>query len=102
MTRRHHSEEFKREIVRQLEAGEKRISQLCREHHLDPGMVREWKRKVEAHGERAFRDPEASELAQALKRIAELEGLVGRITLEKEFLKKACKSAGCPLPKGIG
>ena len=64
-------------------------------------MVREWKRKVETQGERAFRDPEASELVRARKRIADLEGLVGRITLEKEFLKKACKSAGCPLPRDV-
>jgi transposase-like protein len=34
--RRQHSAEFKFEMVRQLQTGERRLAQLCREHELDP------------------------------------------------------------------
>lgn len=88
---RRHTADFKLEVVRAIETGEKRPTQVCREHRLDPKMVREWRRRYEAEGEEAFRDRSREarqELAAARRRIADLEGLVGRLTLENEILKK--------------
>lgn len=107
---RRFSAEFKFEVTRQLRTGEKRLAQLCREHDLDPSMVRDWKARVEKRGEQAFPrsfgdgsgdDPKASELAAAQARIGELERLVGQQALELEFLKKVFRSSGAPLPKGV-
>lgn len=101
MTKRRHTEEFKREVVRQLQSGEKRLAQVCREHQLDPGLVRDWRKRVAAQGDAAFaRNGEGDERRVAEKRIADLERLVGQLTLEREFLKKACRSAGLAWPKG--
>lgn len=106
---RQHSAEFKFEIVRQLQAGEKRLLQLCREHELDPGMVKDWAARVERHGSQAFPrsatatstvDPSARTLAAAETRIADLERLVGQLTLENEFLKKASRQASSLARKG--
>ena len=103
---RKHTAEFKFEIVRQLQSGEKRLAQVCREHDLDPAMVRGWVLRVEKHGTGAF--PQSATLATtatgpdlatgrtlaaAEARIGELERLVGQLALENEFLKKALRRA---------
>jgi transposase len=105
--RRQHTGAFKFEIVRQLQTGERRLAQLCREHELDPAMVRGWCARVEKHGTQAFPGSPAGDasvgesvctaltLAAAEARIAELERLVGRLALENDFLKKALRKAGC-------
>ena len=108
--RRQHTAEFKFEVVRQLQAGEKRLSQVCREHDLDPTMVKGWVARVEKLGTQAFplsAAPAAAadgassrSLAAAEARIGELERLVGQLALENDFLKKALRRAGCPPPKG--
>jgi transposase len=110
--RRQHTAAFKFEIVRQLQTGERRLVQLCREHDLDPAMVRGWCARVEKHGTQAFpgspADPgavgesgcTALTLAAAEARIADLERLVGRLALENDFLKKALRKAGCPSHNG--
>jgi putative transposase len=108
---RQHTAEFKFEIVRQLQSGEKRLAQVCREQELDIGMVQDWVARVEKHGAQAFPrsrttvasplDPAAARtLAGAEARIGELERLVGQLALENEFLKKALRRAGCPPPRG--
>jgi transposase len=100
---------FKFEIVRQLQAGEKRLAQLCREHDLDPGMVRSWRTSVEKRGAAAFPRSDGGEpaplgppttLAAAEARIGDLERLVGQLTLENDFLKKALRRASSSERKG--
>jgi transposase-like protein len=110
--RRQHTAAFKFEIVRQLQTGERRLAQLCREHELDPTMVRGWCARVEKHGTQAFPGSPAGNaavgesactaltLAAAEARIADLERLVGQLTLENDFLKKALRQAGCPSSNG--
>ncbi len=40
--------EFKRGVVQQLLKGEKTLAEVSRELHLQPSMVRQWKRHFEA------------------------------------------------------
>ena len=91
MVKRSFSREFKLQVVRQLLRGEKRLSQLCREHGLCQTLVRRWREQYEAHGEHAWQEPERAgsvgEDPQA--RIAALEAALGRATLENEFLRQA-------------
>ncbi len=109
---RQHTAEFKLEIVRQLQSKEKRLAQLCREHELDPTMVRGWCQRVEKHGAGAFPHSvttaslatapttQSAALVAAEVRIADLERMVGRLTLENEALKRALQRASCPSAKG--
>lgn len=106
---RKYSAAFKFEVVRQLQSGEKRLAQICREHDLDVGMVRDWRTRVERRGAEAFPRSIGEEplpatspatLAAAESRIGDLERLVGQLTLENEFLKKALRRASSPGRKG--
>ena len=89
MTKRTFGREFKLSIVRQLERGEKRISQVCREHGLCQTLVRRWRDQYEKDGENAWL-PSGSGAAVDLDqtaRIAALEAALGRAHLEIDFLR---------------
>ena len=97
--------EFKLQVVRQLLTGEKRLSQLCREHQLSETLVRRWKEQYEQQGEAAW--PELGSLIVAPDpehRIRELEAALGRAHLENELLRRALKQAekGGSLPRRNG
>lgn len=82
------SREFKLELMRQLERGERRPAQLCREHGLAETVLWRWRREYAARGEEAFRPP-VLDAQQALeRRIAELERFCGQLALENAVLKK--------------
>lgn len=88
MTKRTFSREFKLSIVRQLATGQKRISQVCREHGLCQTLVRRWREQYEKDGENAWLSREAGgEGLEATARIAALEGALGRAHLEIDFLR---------------
>jgi transposase len=78
------SQEFKRQVVEELLSGESRPAQLCRRHNVSSSLLCHWKRQ---YGRGRFNNEPTAE--GALKdRIEKLERLVGRLTLENEFLKK--------------
>jgi transposase len=96
---RRHSIEFKRQVVAEYQAGES-AHVLGRRHDLSRNLIRIWVEKAGAG--QLDQDPEAADLLGAYEaRIAALERLVGRQTLEIEFLKRAQKGArpgpGAPL-----
>jgi transposase len=97
--------EFKLQVVRQLLGGEKRLSQLCREHQLSATLVRRWKEQYDAQGEAAW--PEFASLVvrpDAQQRVRELEAALGRAHLELDLLRRALKEAekGGSLPSRNG
>jgi len=108
---RQHTAEFKFEVVRQVEAGEKSLAVICREYELDPSLVIGWRHRVRDRGSQAFpgsplgngvaMPPGApTTLGAAEARIAELERLVGQLTLENQFLKKVLQRASSAERKG--
>jgi transposase-like protein len=78
------SQEFKRQVVEELMSGESRPAQLCRRHHISPSLLYHWKKQYSLG---KFNN-EPIEEAALKDRIEKLERLVGRLTLENEFLKK--------------
>lgn len=87
--RRTFTPEFKAERV--LEALTDQFSQaeLCRAHQLSPQQLSEWKAEFLANAPLIFRRGTDADAAQV--RIAELEQLVGRLTLELEAAKKVSR-----------
>ena len=85
---RTYSIEFKRQVVQEYLGGSESLNGLAKRHDLCRNLIRIWIGKYEAG---AFdKEHEASDLLQQYEgRIAALERLVGRLTLENDLLEKA-------------
>jgi transposase-like protein len=86
-TQRRFTAKFKTQVVLDLITEAKTMAQICREHNLKDQVVRRWKSEFLEHAETIFGGDATSQ--QHLERLAELERLVGRLTMELEIAKKA-------------
>jgi transposase len=87
--RRRFSAALKREVVGELLSGACSLAQLSRRHDVSSGLILYWKKRYEETG--LAEGPSQSE-KRSLARVAELERMVGRLTMENELLKKAVES----------
>jgi len=85
--RRTFTPEFKFRVILELLSGARTNAQICREHRLAPTVVSDWKERFLERAPAVFSTPRSRSAEQ--QRIAELERLVGRLTLELEVAKKA-------------
>jgi transposase len=83
---RRFSAALKREVVGELLSGACSLAQLSRRHDVSSGLILYWKKRYEETG--LAEGPSQSE-KRSLARVAELERMVGRLTMENELLKKA-------------
>ncbi len=81
--------EFKRQVVEELLSGESRAAQICRRHNICCSVLYHWKKQYS----RGKFNNEPTEAAAMEDRIEKLERLVGRLTLENEFLKKGLRNS---------
>lgn len=86
-TRRQFTAEFKAKVVLQLVSGEKTASELCRAHKLNPNVLNRWRSEFVEQASSIFEKGGAHQGDQ--QRIAELERLVGQLTMQLEIAKKA-------------
>lgn len=98
-TRRRFSKTFKLKVVHAYLSGTS-VGELIRQFDIHANLVYKWTQEYQANPETAFRgsDPEDTP-ASSEQRIAELERMLGRMTLENEFLKKALGHAKSILTK---
>ena len=83
------SSEFKRLVVEELLSGESRPAQLCRRYNISSSVLYHWKKQYS----RGKFNNEPSEEAALKDRIEKLERLVGRLSLENEFLKRGLQKS---------
>lgn len=83
------STEFKRQIIEELLSGSSTPGQLARRHQISSGLLYYWKKQ---YAKGAFGNEPTQEAAQA-ERIRQLEQMLGKTTLENEFLKKALQNS---------
>lgn len=82
------SAKFKFKVALEAIQGEKTLNQIASEYQLNPGQVSQWKRQLQAQGERIFKNgPEPSQQQQE-KKEAELYEQIGRLKMELDWLKK--------------
>lgn len=86
-TRRMFSADFKSKVVLEVISGRKSAAEVCREYQLKPDMFSNWKKRFLATASQLFEREQGLDPAEA--RIAELERMVGKLTLELEVGKKA-------------
>lgn len=89
---------FKAQVVLDILTGTKSVAQTCREHSLKDTLVYRWKQEFIARAPQVFdqggpaQDPHEAQ-------IAELERVVGRLTMELEIAKKASQLWRSPPPR---
>jgi transposase len=81
---RNFSLEFKRQVIEELLSGESGPAQLCCRHNITSSLLYHWKKQYS----RGRFNNEPTEEGALRDRIEKLERLLGRLTLENEFLKK--------------
>src|SRR5512136_3094775 len=88
MRYRRFTQDFKRSIVEQLLSETVGPAEVCRRYNISSGLLYTWKRQY-ADGKL---NAEPSRKAELAARVRELECLLGKVTLENEFLKKAVQN----------
>ena len=85
MSRRRFSKEFKVAAVRQLISG-KSLAEVARAQEVDASMLYRWHKEWEKDPVNAF---SSKREITPKSREAELEQVIGRLTMENDFLKRA-------------
>ena len=93
--RRRLTPEFKARVALALLAGAHTQAELCKQHRVSPQQVKHWRQQLEANAHRVFGSGDEQELKG---RIAELERMVGRLTMQVEILRKASTLLDVPPP----
>ena len=81
--------EFRRQVVEEVMSGESRPAQLCRRYNITSSVLYHWKKQYS----RGKLNNEPTEEGALKDRIEKLERLVGKLTLENEFLKKGLQNS---------
>lgn len=96
-TRRTFSPAFKAKVILECISGEKSVSEITRAYQLSPILVSKWRTEFMENSAAIFERNNAGSEDQ--HRIADLERLVGRLTLENEMLKKASSISNAPVSR---
>jgi transposase len=83
--RRVFSRDFKLQVVREVATG-KSQAQIAREHRISQNVISRWCRQHRRYKERAFAGKGHAYTDDA--RVAALERMVGKLTMENDLLKK--------------
>ena len=92
--RRNFSAEFKAKVVLELISGKKGIAEASREYNLKDTVVSRWKQEFVAKATQVFEQPQ--DLQEKEARIAELERMVGKLTMQIELQKKVLSLGNLP------
>ena len=88
-SRRNFTPEFKAQVVLGILTGAKSVGQTAREYSIKPELLSRWKADFVANAPKLFDNGAAAQASDPqAERIAELERMLGRMTLEMAILKK--------------
>lgn len=85
--RRRFDKEFKRTVAEEIISGTISIAAASRKHNVAYQVIKRWKEGYEL----GQLDNEPTRESGWEKRVSQLEQMLGRLTMENEFLKKAIK-----------
>jgi transposase len=88
--RRRYTAEEKVRLVEQTMQPGMTVSAVARLHGVSPSLLFQWRRRMAEGGQEAVR---ADEEVVPISRVRELERLLGRKTMETEFLREALEQA---------
>jgi transposase len=86
LKRRDFTKEFKLKVLAELDGG-MGMAQVSRKYQIHANTIRGWRKQLRKYKDNAFAGRGKAYTDEA--RIAELERMVGRLTMENDLLKKA-------------
>lgn len=91
--RRHFSNSFKLQKVREIEVGKTKISEICKEYEVSDNAVRKWLHKYGLMNKKKERliietESDTRQLLELRKKVAELERIVGQKQVMLDFKDK--------------
>jgi transposase len=89
--------EFKQQVIQELLSGVSTPAQLTRRYEISSGLLYHWRKQ---YYKNLFSHAPNREAALQ-ERVNQLEQLVGKLTLENEFLKKAVQRSLAPEKKSV-
>jgi transposase-like protein len=95
--RRIFTAKFKTQIVLDFVSGAHSAAELCRQHQLTPQLLSRWKTEFLERASMVFEQDQQQSAEQ--ERVAELERLVGRLTMELDIAKKASVLLSSPFSR---
>jgi transposase-like protein len=95
--RRKFDPEFKVRVVLEMISGQKGLMESSREYGIKDTVLSRWKQEFLERAPQVFEEPKAADHKE--ERIAELEQMVGRLTMQLEMAKKVLRYSDLP-PKG--
>jgi transposase-like protein len=90
--RRKFTPEYKAKLVLEMVSGQRNPSEIARKEGIKDGLLYEWRAEFMRNAPMIFSEPNGdSKQSQQEDKIAELEQVIGRLTIENEVLKKASR-----------
>lgn len=84
---RNYSSEFKAKVVLEVISGKRTVSEASRAHKVHASVINRWRNEFMKQAHLAFGGKGVGE--DSAERIAELERMIGRLTMELAVAKKA-------------
>lgn len=87
--RRKFTAEYKARLVLELLSGQRSAADIARKEHIKDALLYEWRAQFLERAPVVFSEPAPSHESE--QKVAELEQLIGQLTIENEVLKKASR-----------
>ena len=87
--RRTFDPDFKARVVLEMISGKKGLMEASREYEIKDTVLSRWKQEFLERAGQVFEQPQAKD--QNEERLAELERMVGRLTMQLDMAKKVLK-----------
>jgi transposase len=100
--RKQYSAAFKAKVALEAIKEEKTVAEIASEYGIHPTLINKWRREVEENLFILFEDGRKSDnLASDTEQLTgNLYKQIGQLTVEVDFLKKACSKLGLTPGKG--
>jgi transposase len=101
--RKRFTRDFKLQVARAYDSGVS-VAELARRFEIHANIIYRWSRQYRNDPQGAFQsaDDTTQVPKEAEQKIAELERMIGRLTVENDFLKKALQHAKSVLAESNG
>lgn len=90
--RRTYTAEFKVRVVLELISGKKVLAQASREYGVKDSVLSRWRQEFLERAPQLFTEPQSND--QKEQRIADLERMIGKLTVQLEMAKKVFGGSG--------